>query len=123
MLIKKADDIKGSEITDKKIYLSRRVFMRGAALAASTVATGFLYRKLLAPEAQLANPPGGAAPGVQASAGRWALNGEAATRLSGHHDLQQLLRVRHGQVQPRAPRAEARHATVDSRRRRAGQQA
>ena len=79
MLIKKADDIKGSEITDKKMYLSRRVFMRGAALAASTVATGFLYRRLLAPEAQLANPAGGAAPGVQAAGRRWELNGEAAT--------------------------------------------
>lgn len=73
MLIKKAADIKGSEITDKKTYLSRRNFMRGAVLAASTVATGFLYRNLLAPEAQLANPSG------KAAAGKWALNGEEAT--------------------------------------------
>jgi sulfoxide reductase catalytic subunit YedY len=49
MLIKKADSIKSSEITDKKLYLNRRNFMRGAALAVSTVATGLLYRKL--------NPP------------------------------------------------------------------
>jgi sulfoxide reductase catalytic subunit YedY len=46
MLIKKPDEIKSSEITDKKIYLDRRFFMRGAALAATTAATGLLYRKL-----------------------------------------------------------------------------
>lgn len=46
MLIKKPADIKSSEITDKKTYLSRRVFMRGAVLAATTAATGFIYRKL-----------------------------------------------------------------------------
>jgi sulfoxide reductase catalytic subunit YedY len=49
MLIKKPDDIKSSEITDKKVYLNRRLFMRGAALAATTAATSLLYRKL--------NPP------------------------------------------------------------------
>lgn len=49
MLIKRADDIKAGEITDKQVYLNRRLFMRGAALAATTVATGFLYRRL--------NPP------------------------------------------------------------------
>ncbi len=46
MLIKKPEDIKSSEITDKKVYLNRRVFMRGAALAATTAATGLLYREL-----------------------------------------------------------------------------
>jgi methionine sulfoxide reductase catalytic subunit len=46
MLIKKPDDIKSSEITPQKVYLNRRTFMRGAALLASTAATGFLYRKL-----------------------------------------------------------------------------
>ena len=49
MLIKKPDDIKSSEITDKKLYLARRTFMRGAVLAATTAATGYLYRYL--------NPP------------------------------------------------------------------
>jgi sulfoxide reductase catalytic subunit YedY len=46
MLIKKSDDIKSSEITDKKVYLARRAFMRVAVLAATTTATGLLYRKL-----------------------------------------------------------------------------
>jgi sulfoxide reductase catalytic subunit YedY len=49
VLIKPPDDIKSSEITEKKVYLNRRVFMRAATLAGTTVATGLLYRKL--------NPP------------------------------------------------------------------
>ena len=63
MLIKKPDDLKASEMTDQRLYLSRRNFMRGAALAASTVSTGYLYRKLLAPEPQVlreARAPAGA---------------------------------------------------------------
>jgi methionine sulfoxide reductase catalytic subunit len=44
MLIKKPDDIKSSEITDKKLYLTRRLFIRGAALAGTTAATGLIYR-------------------------------------------------------------------------------
>lgn len=52
MLIKKPNDIKASEITDKQVYLNRRLFMRGAALAATTVATGLLYRKLNPPPAE-----------------------------------------------------------------------
>ena len=46
MLIKKPDDFKSSEITDQKVYLNRRLFMRGAILAGSVAATGFLYRRL-----------------------------------------------------------------------------
>lgn len=49
MLIKKDNEIRSSEITDKQVYLNRRLFMRGAALAATMVGTGLLYRKL--------NPP------------------------------------------------------------------
>ncbi len=79
MLIKKADDIKSSEITDQKLYLSRRLFMRGAVLTASTVATGFLYRKLLAPEAQQPEPSGIAAPGPDGAPKKWGLPGEDAT--------------------------------------------
>jgi sulfoxide reductase catalytic subunit YedY len=39
-------EIKSSEITDRKVYLNRRLFMRGAALLTTTAATGLLYRKL-----------------------------------------------------------------------------
>jgi len=46
MLIKKPEDIKSSEITDKRVYLNRRIFMRGAALVGTTAATSLLYRKL-----------------------------------------------------------------------------
>lgn len=49
MLIQKPPDIKSSEITDPKIYLNRRLFIRAAILAGSVTATGFLYRKLNAP--------------------------------------------------------------------------
>jgi len=49
MLIKKPGDIKSSEITDRRLYLNRRTFMRAAALAATTAATGLLYREI--------NPP------------------------------------------------------------------
>jgi methionine sulfoxide reductase catalytic subunit len=49
MLIKKADDINSSEITDYTSYLNRRNFMRGAALVATTTATGLLYRRLNSP--------------------------------------------------------------------------
>ena len=79
MLIKKPDGIKSGEITDKKVYLNRRLFMRGAVLAASTVATGFLYRRLLAPEVELPNPTGKAAPGTQSATKQWGLPGEEAT--------------------------------------------
>src|ERR1041385_7250569 len=57
MLIKKPDDIRSSEITDHKVYLNRRLFMRGAVLAGSAVATGLLYRKLNPPAAVVTEQP------------------------------------------------------------------
>jgi methionine sulfoxide reductase catalytic subunit len=49
MIIKKSEQIKSGEITDKRVYLNRRSFMRGAALIGTTAATGLLYRKLNSP--------------------------------------------------------------------------
>ncbi len=49
MVIKRSADIKSSEITDKKVYLNRRLFMRTGALAGSALATGWLYRALNVP--------------------------------------------------------------------------
>ncbi len=49
MLIKKPEDIKSSEITDKEVFLSRRLFMRGAALAATAVGTAWVYRQFASP--------------------------------------------------------------------------
>jgi methionine sulfoxide reductase catalytic subunit len=79
MVIKKPSDIKSSEITDRKTYLNRRTFLRGAAFVASTVATGFLYRRLLAPDLELATPSGRPAPGSQSATKQWGLPGEEAT--------------------------------------------
>lgn len=42
MLIKKADDIKSSEITDEKIYRRRREFMLGATATGLTAAAGLI---------------------------------------------------------------------------------
>jgi methionine sulfoxide reductase catalytic subunit len=49
MLIKKADDICSSEITPKSVYLNRRKFMTGAAIAGAAAVTGEGLRELLAP--------------------------------------------------------------------------
>jgi sulfoxide reductase catalytic subunit YedY len=53
MLIKKPSDIKSSEITDKQLYLNRRLFMKGAVLAGSAVVTGYLYKRLNPPAIDL----------------------------------------------------------------------
>lgn len=66
MLIKKADDFKSSEITDRKVYLNRRLFMRGAALAATVTATGLVYRRLNPPPAEI--PKGEKLAGVKPNA-------------------------------------------------------
>jgi sulfoxide reductase catalytic subunit YedY len=55
MLVKKTEDIKGSEITDKKVYLNRRLFIRGAILAGTAAATGTLYRSLTANSREASN--------------------------------------------------------------------
>jgi sulfoxide reductase catalytic subunit YedY len=57
MLIKRPADIGSSEITDRKVYLNRRLFMRGAILAGSAAATGLLYRKLNLPAAVIESRP------------------------------------------------------------------
>ena len=57
MLIQKPSDIKSSEITDEKVYLNRRLFVRGAILAGSVAATGFIYRELNPPPAVIEERP------------------------------------------------------------------
>ncbi len=49
MVIKKPTEIKSSEITDEKIYLNRRNFIRAGLLAGTTLATAGVYRYI--------NPP------------------------------------------------------------------
>ena len=48
MLIKKAADIRSSEITPKSVYLNRRKFLAGAATAGA-VALGFGLRETVTP--------------------------------------------------------------------------
>jgi sulfoxide reductase catalytic subunit YedY len=49
MLIKKADDIRSSEITPKSLYLNRRKFLAGVALAGAAAASGFGLREIVSP--------------------------------------------------------------------------
>jgi sulfoxide reductase catalytic subunit YedY len=49
MSIKKAEDVRSSEITPKGLYLNRRKFLAGAAIAGAAAATGFGVKDLLAP--------------------------------------------------------------------------
>lgn len=49
MLIKKAEDIRWSEVTPKKLYLSRRQFLAGAAMAGAAAAGGIKLREAVAP--------------------------------------------------------------------------
>ena len=56
MLIKKAADIPAREITEQKVYLNRRTFLRAGVLAVSTVATGAVYRSVTRAAAPSAAP-------------------------------------------------------------------
>lgn len=79
MLIKKPEDVKGSEITrqaDHDAFLSRRSFLRGAALVASAAGTAWLYRQFASAGRGLEDT--GTIAGVQPSR---ALPGEALTSL------------------------------------------
>ena len=49
MLIKKAEDIRSSEITPKSLYLNRRTFLAGAAMAGAAAATGLGLREISSP--------------------------------------------------------------------------
>jgi methionine sulfoxide reductase catalytic subunit len=49
MLIKKAEDIRSSEITPRSVYLNRRRFLAGAAMAGVAAATGVGLRELIRP--------------------------------------------------------------------------
>ena len=49
MLIKKAEDIRSSEITPKSVYLNRRKFLAGAAMAGAAAAAGVGLREIASP--------------------------------------------------------------------------
>jgi sulfoxide reductase catalytic subunit YedY len=65
MLIKKADDIRSSEITSKDVYLNRRKFLAGIAMTGAAAATTFAARDILSPS-QVAHA-GEKIPGIQKS--------------------------------------------------------
>jgi len=48
MIVKKAVDINGNEITSQSLFMNRRSFVRSAVLAASTAATALVYRRFTA---------------------------------------------------------------------------
>ena len=54
MVTKKLDNIQPSEITDKRVYLNRRLFMQSGILAATLAGSGFLYRRLNPPPMETA---------------------------------------------------------------------
>jgi methionine sulfoxide reductase catalytic subunit len=49
MLIKKPDDVRSSEITSKKLYLNRRHFLAGAAVAGAAAIAGERLQRLVSP--------------------------------------------------------------------------
>ena len=49
MLIKKAEDIRSSEITPKSLYVNRRHFLAAAAMAGAAAAGGFALREAIVP--------------------------------------------------------------------------
>ena len=49
MLIKKSVDIPSSEITPKNVYLNRRKFLTGAALAGAAAVTGLRLSEFVSP--------------------------------------------------------------------------
>ena len=61
MLIKKPTEIPASEVTPKQLYVNRRKFLVGAAVAGAAAATGLSLRKIASPtavaEANAAPPP------------------------------------------------------------------
>ena len=108
MLIKRPDDIKSSEITDKELYLNRRQFIRTASLGAAGLGSGLLVPGLLGPM--------GEARGRHEAHGRRQerlFHGRAADAAEGHHELQQLLRVRRRQVGSEAVFREPQDPPVD----------
>ena len=87
MLIKKLEEIKSSEITDKRVYLNRRTFIRGAALIGTTAATGLLYRKLnqATPETPKGEKLGSVAPAPVDGGGRQGFT--TAEKLTSIEDI------------------------------------
>ncbi len=113
MLIKKPDDIPSSEITSESTWLNRRNFLRAAALAGTTAATGLLYRRLNPPSAPKA---AGAANAAEAGLVRYVTEtGEAANDfedISTYNNFYEFSTSKQG-VAPRARNFVTRPWTVE----------
>jgi sulfoxide reductase catalytic subunit YedY len=53
LLIKKQSEIPSSEVTDKKLYMDRRAFLAGAAVAGAAVIAGYGARDLVRPSLEV----------------------------------------------------------------------
>jgi methionine sulfoxide reductase catalytic subunit len=67
MLIKKADDIPSSEITPKSLYLNRRKFLTGAAIAGAAAVAGLGLREMASPSVRVAADGNAKIDGIQKS--------------------------------------------------------
>jgi sulfoxide reductase catalytic subunit YedY len=67
MLIKKADDIPSSEITPKSLYLNRRKFLTGAAIAGAAAVAGLGLREMASPSLSVAADGNAKIDGIQKS--------------------------------------------------------
>jgi sulfoxide reductase catalytic subunit YedY len=114
MLIKNPDDIKSSEITDEKLFWNRRTFIRGAVLATTATATGWLYRKLATPNQQAPKPEVAQAP---LAGGYRTPGGEKATAfedITNYNNFYEFSTSKEG-VAPRASNFVTRPWTVEVR--------
>ena len=114
MLIKKAPDVRSSEITPKDVYLRRREFLQ--ASAAALVAAGLRVAGRVA-EAQARTKLKGPIKKSPFSTDR---EGQS---VRARHQLQQFLRVRHRQGRPAGQRPELQDHAVDAGGRGRGRQA
>ena len=112
MLIRRPSDIAPSEITPREVYLRRREFIAGAAALGlgAGLSAAFPGRRAQAAPLQAAKSP-------------LSTTDEPPTAAQGHHQLQQLLRVRHRQGRSGQERAHAQDQALDGQGRRPRRQA
>ena len=116
MLIRTTPTIPTREITDERLYLDRRAFIRASVGAAAGGVAGALL------PFDEARAPGRRRPRQRAQESAQHDRREAQL-VRGHHQLQQLLRVRHRQERPEGQQRQVQAGAVDGEDRRRGRQA
>ncbi len=112
MLIKNSEEIKSSEITDEKTYWNRRNFIRGGILAATTTATGLLYRALNTAGGEASKPDFAT---LQAKGGYFTPEGQPATDfadITNYNNFYEFSTIKE-KVAPRAQNFVTRPWTVE----------